>query len=423
MSRVAASTLAVAVALFAGCAATPPASIEPSSTGGATAPPASDSAPPAASARPGASTPSLAPAPTFGPWQTAPDQAAITGVQYLHVVWTGARFIATGSALSGGGAIGDSTDGRTWHQQSLSNRAAYPDVLGAGPSGVVTIGLIGERLASWFSRDGLTWNVHESAFPAAVEGNQVSVTAIVATDTGWLAVGRTDPFCNLNCGLDPVRALAWSSTDGLHWTRVADQAAFAKSGMTDVTRGGPGFVAVGLAGDHAAVWTSPDGAVWTRVHDSPLFHRLPSQDPSEYAQMTAVAAGGGIVVAVGLEGPGGGHGPAGRAWRSVDGQTWTAADAEGFAAGGETTVYPVDVIATPDEFLAIARSNSGCGSQIWTSVDGSSWLCSVVDPPLPTMAADAAAASELTEVIVGLSTAEEPPDAGYPGAVWLRTRP
>ena len=204
----------------------------------------------------------------------------IAAVQLLHVVWTGQRFVATGSALGGAGAIVDSTDGEVWHRQQLDGTDARPDVLAAGPRGVVAIGLIGERLASWSSPDGLRWTVHESAFPATIDGNEVSVTAVVATDVGWLTVGRTDPFCNHACGLDPVRALAWTSSDGLHWSRVADQAAFAKSGMTDVTRGGPGFVAVGLAGDHAAVWTSVDGAVWTRVHDAPLFHRLPSQDPS-----------------------------------------------------------------------------------------------------------------------------------------------
>ena len=138
--------------------------------------------------------------------------------------------------------------------------------------------------------------------------------------------------------------------------------------------------------------------------------------------MTSVAAGHGIVVAVGLEGPGGAHGPAGRAWRSVDGLTWTVAEAEDFTAAGETSVYPLDVIATPEGFLAIAQANGRCGSQIWTSVDGSSWRCSAADAHLPAMASYAAATSESIDVIVGLSIGDGPPDAGYPGAVWRRSR-
>ena len=31
------------------------------------------------------------------------------------------------------------------------------------------------------------------------------VTDVVATADGWLAVGREDPICNLNCALEPVR--------------------------------------------------------------------------------------------------------------------------------------------------------------------------------------------------------------------------
>jgi hypothetical protein len=83
----------------------------------------------------------------------------------------------------------------------------------------------------------------------------------------------------------------------------------------------------------------------------------------------------------------------------------------------------MDVIATPEGFLAIARADGGCGSQIWTTVDGSSWRCSAADPPLPAMASYAAATSGSIDVIVGLSIVDPPPDAGAPGAVWLRSRP
>jgi hypothetical protein len=423
MIRVAASALAVAACLVVGCVVPPSTSVGPTGSAVSRASSTLPSLTPALPTGLPSPTRMSTPEPTPGPWRSASDSAVIAAVQLLQVVWTGQRFVATGSALGGAGAILDSTDGADWHRQTLDSADRWPDVLAAGPRGVVAIGRIGDPLASWASSDGLTWTVNESAFAATIDGNPVSVTAVVATDTGWLAVGRTDPVCNMSCGLDPIRALAWTSTDGLHWSRVADQASFAKSGMTDVTRGGPGFVGVGLAGDHAAVWTSPDGNVWTRVHDSPLFHRLPSEDPSEYFLMTAVAAGGGIVVAVGLEGPGRGHGTAGRAWRSVDGLTWTAAEAEDFTPAGETSVYPLDVIATPEGFLAIARADVGCGSQIWTSVDGSSWRCSAADPPLPAMASYAAATSGSIDVIVGLSIVDPPPDAGAPGAVWLRSRP
>lgn len=371
-------------------------------------------------------TPSSTPAPTRAEgWRPVPEQASVQGVQYQHVVWTGARFVASGVALDdAGGVFLDSSDGLTWNRQPTATANANPASLAAGPDGVVAVGRIGDRPATWFSPDGLAWTDRADAFPVpAVGTDTVEVTAVVATDHGWLAVGREDPFCQTNCGLAPVRALVWTSVDGLHWTRVPDQASFSMAAMTAVARLDPGSVAVGLEGIHAAARTSTDGMAWTRVPDSPLFNELPSSDPSMSTTMSGVTAAHGVVVAVGYEGNGGAHGPAARAWWSTDGLTWALADGDNFLSGGEIEVRLTSVTVAPDGFLAAGFSSGGCVGGLWTSSDGRAWRCVALDPAFAGFTNYAAAASTSVEVAVGLEVSTNPSPAGLPGAVWRRTLP
>ena len=371
-------------------------------------------------------TPTRTPAPTPDEgWRPVADQASVQGVQYQHVVWTGTRFVATGTALGDPGDVFlNSSDGLTWQRQPAATANAYPASLAAGPDGVVAVGRIDGRPASWFSQDGLAWTARADAFPVPTLGTDtIEVTAVVATDHGWLAVGREDPFCQTNCGLAPVRALVWTSIDGLHWTPVSDQASFSKAAMTAVARLDSGFVAVGIAGTHAAVWTSPHGMAWTRVPDSPLFHELPSADPSMSTTMAGITAAHGVVVAVGYEGNGGAHGPAARAWWSKDGLAWALADGDHFLSGGEIDVRLTSVTVTPDGFLAAGFSSGGCVGGLWASSDGRAWRCVGLDPAFAGFTSYAVAASTSVEVAVGLEAATNPTPAGLPGAVWRRTLP
>jgi hypothetical protein len=406
------------VLVLAACSATPPRG----SAGTPAAPPATVAATSAPLASP---NPSITATATIADgWRPVPEQASVQGVQFQSVVWTGTRFVATGLVLGGDGAFLDSPDGLIWHLQASTQAKMYPAQLASGPRGVVAVGTIDNRPASWFSPDGLRWTVHADAFSVpAIGTDTVQVTAAVATNGGWLAGGREDPFCNMNCGLAPVRALAWTSSDGLHWSRIRDQASLGGAAMTGVARGGPGFVAVGLAGTHAAAWTSADGATWSRVPDAPLFHELPSADPSLWTTMSGVAAGPGGLVAVGYEGNGGAHGPAARAWWSTDGLTWSPADGEGFASGGEVDVRLGSVTPTSAGFLAVGISTGGCRPGIWASSDGRAWRCVASDPAFTGFGPYAAAASSSVEVAVGLTSVLDPSPNGLPGAVWRRTLP
>ncbi len=412
-------------AILAGCASTNP---SPSPSANTATAPASTVAPPSATTPPSPTleptsepTPaSPSPATTANGWSAVPSQASVLNVQFGDVVWTGKRFVAVGTGHEGSGAFLDSPDGLTWNVQPNPTKG-LPSALAVGPHGLVAIGTIGDRLASWASADGLSWTSRAGAFPVPTTGPDViAVTSVIATDDGWLAVGRRDGICSLNCGLAPVGAIVWTSTDGLRWTREADQAAFGKAAMTSVTRLGSKFVAVGLALRRAVVWTSPNGSTWTRVPDAPMFHPR-SSTPGSWIQMTGVTTGNGVVVAIGMDAASLCQDVCGRsvrAWWSSDGTTWTKATGDRFLEGQAFSVN-----ATPSGFIATGPSGpDSCNGGIWTSVDGRAWSCVASDPGFDGFAPYAAAGSLSVEVVVGLGDGQNTAD-GEPGAIWWHPVP
>jgi hypothetical protein len=114
---------------------------------------------------------------------------------------------------------------------------------------------------------------------------------------GFVAVGRD---------VDPVDrtfdAAAWRSDDGLVWARLAlPSEGFAGAGsqaMTDVVATGTGFVAVGRDGLDAAVWRSEDGTEWERVRSDAL-------TAAGAQEMLAVVASDAGLIAVGYDERGG----------------------------------------------------------------------------------------------------------------------
>jgi hypothetical protein len=366
---------------------------------------------------------------TPAPWREVAAQPSVTGVEFHDVIWTGTRFVATASA-GDRGVILDSDDGLVWHEQSGGQKGKFPGDLAVGPDGVLALGSIGRRLATWTSPDGLTWTVHPKAFPAMPDGSRfnedtVQVTDVVATDKGWLAVGRRDPGCQINCGLDPERAYVWTSTDGARWTRIADHKAFKGAGMDAVARGDAGFVAAGTAHGDAAIWTSPDGVRWSRIPDDPTFHGPGSMWLGE----VDVAMRDGVVAVIGTFNS---HDAArARAWWSSDGRTWSKASV---AKARDAALH--GVAATPDGFLATGWSLGCPGSTnpdpyrsrgaVWATTDGRAWRCDVPDAGSQGFSAGMAAASDTVEVVIGSTDPDDEDEESAPprvGVVWYRTRP
>lgn len=343
-------TAAAVVLALAACGpatASPTLSLQPSTTATApapTSPAASPSATPSSQASPIASaTPASSPGVTADGWRRVPDQPSLQAAQLGQVVWTGTRFVASGSAMDGGAVFLDSPDGLTWHLQPELGATASVRGLATGPNGVIAVGADGPSARSWTSLDGLHWTAAPAASALDPKGDDnLVMSAAVPIDTGWLAVGTEEGRCVDVCEASVVKAVVWTSTDGRHWARQPDATSFAHASMAGVVRGGPGFVAVGLAPDHpgsqadpglhGVVWTSTDDRRWSRVADAAVFHAPSGTDQQFGASMMSVAAGGDRIVAVGTVGSQGDVGSA-LAWWSSDGRTWVRGTGDRFPYG------------------------------------------------------------------------------------------
>ena len=225
------------------------------------------------------------------------------------VITGGVGLVAVGFYESGNdrdAAVWTSMDGITWsrapHDDAVFGGDGWQEVrsVTSGGPGLVAIGssfsAVGVAAAVWTSTDGITWSrvPHNEAVLGG--DGQPGMSSVTAGGPGLVAVGFDDAGGDMD-------AAVWTSPDGITWSRVIpDEVVFGGVGrqeMWSVTLGEPGLVAVGFddgGGDtDAAVWTSPDGITWSRVpHDEAVLGGVDGQF------MTGVTAGGPGVVAVGF---------------------------------------------------------------------------------------------------------------------------
>jgi hypothetical protein len=214
------------------------------------------------------------------------------------------------------------------------------------------------------------------ADPAA-QGQSVfrgaGMSSVTVGGPGLVAVGSADGA-----------AAAWTSVDGISWLRVPhDEATFRGEGapwMSDVTAGGPGLVAVGavggVGGSDALVWTSVDGITWSRVpHDEAVFGG---------GWMSSVTIGGPGLVAVGSvdsdDDPEERTDADAAVWTSVDGITWSRVPHDEAVFGGAENQDMTDVTVGGPGLVAVGSDGQnvwdysiGQVAAVWTSVDGIAW--------------------------------------------------
>jgi hypothetical protein len=347
-----------------------------------------------------AGSPSPVPSLALG-WERATIQTGLSA-PLTRVVWTGTRFLAVDAV---DGTLLDSTDGRTWHQQPRI-ADGYVGQVAAGPEGIVATGSRNAEgvVAIWHSADGLNWSPAPDAASLHGGGYFITMAAVMATSAGWLAVGGENLSCIPGaCRL--VRAVAWTSPDGLEWTRSSDSAVMQQAEMTGVVHPPSGYVAVGDAAadpsrtDSAirpAVWTSPDARTWTRSDQLPVVKAAADAD----VVLDGVAVTGSRVVAVGHVSTQAGGPEDAFAWWS-DGGKWSSVE-----IGRFTLSQGVRIVAVSGGFLAMFGfgTDTTCSSAIWSSADGSSWSCIGNDPAFAGSAVSDAAAAPEVEVLVGSGT-------------------
>lgn len=276
-----------------------------------------------------------------GAWTRA---AASEDVDCLdHVAATPFGLFASGVA-----SLWRSADGREWERVGLPSREyRVVDTGRYGPVFVVDDRVTVARwtpapaestVASLYSTtDGYTWTAYRAE---ATLFDDATVAAVTSTAGGLLAVGASPG------GEFVPTAAAWTSPDGLLWTRVTpSEAEFENAFMTDVVRTDDGYLAVG--GDSfqsglMVAWTSPDGVDWRR---SPSPDETLDPDTA-YMRANAVTRVGDEYFAAGEDFD------AARApesipalWASPDGVTWRRLDLQ------DDALIPFEIVALDDTGL------------------------------------------------------------------------
>jgi hypothetical protein len=219
---------------------------------------------------------------------------------------TSIAWSAVGGFVAGGSAgpelfdrqarLWTSADGSAWTPVP-DDAAVFSDAevrgITAVDGGYVAVGVVGTvqdptGAVAWTSSDGQTWERVEGA-PFA---GGIAVAVATAPFGGLVAVGSD---------LDRREAVAWISPDGRSWTRAPREDARTHPGgyawMTDVAAIGNVMVGIGvvqgLQRGTAVAWVSSDGLHWTRSRSAPV---------QEGAEFYAILAGGPGALAVGAFG-------------------------------------------------------------------------------------------------------------------------
>ena len=219
----------------------------------------------------------------------------------------------------------------------------------------------------WLSFDGGTqWaQIEDASF--AGPGDQVIRRVVdfpspALGPTGLVAVGSDTVTGDSDAAI-------WTSTDGLEWERVGQEAVLGGPGeqeLRDVVAFGDGLIAVGRdnsrgAGTDAAIWFTHDGLNWAR-RDAGSLGGDGDQALDRIIELPGDTAGAALVVA-GSDGAGGTDDAA--VWLSEDGATWTRERHDVFAGPGEQRIH--SLFATGGRLYAVGRGGSGADDDaaIW----------------------------------------------------------
>jgi hypothetical protein len=281
--------------------------------------------------------------------------------------------------VSGGRSL-SSTDGITWTLRSAVN------AIGGGTArGYASLTIFGGNLwyiagsptidgsvngavnDVWRSTDGVTWT---QVNPSAPFSARIRHSSFVIGGRLWIFGGQVPGTGNTAWASD-----AWSTTDGVNWTREATEgldAVYLAATVRDLVA--PTRVALigGIQRGYSnLVWESTNGREWTELSSNAEFSPRVTRGVSFDGALWAI---GGSTV-----NPADGDGAdTNEVWRSTDGLTWTRVATTGaiFSPRDGHTVTVFDnqlwVIGGWDNEVGAGGTDTRFGD-VWSSADGVTW--------------------------------------------------
>jgi hypothetical protein len=293
-----------------------------------------------------------------------PGEQELTGVTDGPAGW-----LAVGGVVSGAPerpVVIISPDGSTWSaadaEPAFAEGGLFTEQVAASTKGYVIVGYQrtarGQTIAAAWWSAGLTgWQRAADGTPGSLDGaGDRQMLAVTPTSAGFTAVGLYGP--------NPA---AWMSTDGKQWRGVtlSMPAGAARAVLLHVASAGRTVVATGMALTSSGILvpfaarSADNGATWTEV-------LLPV--PSGTAQVTALAAAGGMFTATGSFGTSPGHQDV-VVWTSADGLTWKATTpaGQGLAGPGIQAITGLTVSGSTLTGVGFTASTSGEQPLFWQS--------------------------------------------------------
>jgi hypothetical protein len=220
------------------------------------------------------------------------------------------------------------------------------------------------------SATGTSWTPVSALSPLTAQGNVLAQTA--AGPAGYVVVGGVRTSGATAGGATAGRAAApaaWYAKNLSTWAHAtlpvpAGAAGASGSQALAVTAAGPGFVAVGSAGNTPVAWTSPNGSAWN-------FAAVPLPAGAAGAALTEVTAQGARAVAAGYAWRAGSAPVPFTAVSADGGRTWRDARLPAPTAPAVVTA----LTATAHGFVAVGHT-APPGRPVllaWWSSDGLTW--------------------------------------------------
>ncbi len=255
--------------------------------------------------------------------------------------------------------------GYTWYKVAP---VSFDGLEGPGFGWVAMAGTDGEK---WIALPGEPVASAQAGLPAKLEWQRVPTSIVGGSSRGLkfrsLSIA---PGMLIAVGGDVQGAVVLRSSDGVQWTRAADEPAFDDASLRAIASRGGQVVAVGARSGSARglLWTTTDGVAW----------RDRGYAFAGNIEVVGVAAGpSSFVVAGSFRTPADASGARrlmGAAWTSADAATWDRFTMPVDTETGDFRLTYVTFVGS--RFVALGRASdidAHPGMLVWTSTDGRAW--------------------------------------------------